>query len=108
MKKIGTIVDPSLTYKLESINNEIKSDLPTDFDSRDEWPSCADVIGHIRDQSACGCCWAFGSTEAYNDRLCIVNDGSFQQLLSVEDTCACCNVCFNLFVIYYLHILLFM
>ena len=38
-------------------------------------------------------CWAFGSTEAFNDRLCISNVTSptdtFLQLMSVEDTTAC-------------------
>jgi len=91
-KTLGTIVDDKYKHRLPYINkNEIKADLPTDFDSRSQWPNCANIIGHVRDQSSCGCCWAFGSTEAYNDRLCIATDGSFQQLLSVEDTCACCN-----------------
>ncbi len=40
-------------------------------------------------QSDCGCCWAFGSTEAFNDRLCIVHNVTV--LLSTEDTCSCCN-----------------
>ena len=34
----------------------------------------------------CGCGWAFDSTQVYNDHLCIGTDGSFLQLLSVEDT----------------------
>ena len=33
------------------------SDLPADFDSETAWPHCAKVIGDIRDQSNCGCCW---------------------------------------------------
>jgi len=72
--------------------------LPTDFDARQQWPKCANVIGHIRDQAACGSCWAFGSTEAFNDRLCIATDGSWQTLLSVQDTASCCsmvNGCFG-------------
>lgn len=28
--------------------------LPETFDARENWPQCADVIGHIRDQGACG------------------------------------------------------
>lgn len=29
--------------------------LPTTFNSTAAWPKCASVIGHIRDQSDCGC-----------------------------------------------------
>lgn len=28
------------------------------FDARVQWPECADIINHIRDQGKCGCCWA--------------------------------------------------
>ncbi|KAF4753394.1 hypothetical protein FOZ63_028401, partial [Perkinsus olseni] len=64
-------------------------DLPADFDARSGFPKCSGVIGHIRDQSACGSCWAFGSTEAFNDRLCIKSDGNFTALLSAGEMNAC-------------------
>ena len=47
--------------------------LPVSFNSTANWPKCAGVIGNVRDQSDCGCCWAFGSTESFNDRMCIVS-----------------------------------
>jgi len=31
--------------------------IPDSFDSATNWPKCAKIIGDIRDQSACGCCW---------------------------------------------------
>jgi cathepsin B len=34
-------------------------------------------------------CWAFGSTESFNDRLCILTNKT--TLLSPQDTCSCCN-----------------
>ena len=40
------------------------------------WPKCAKVIGDIRDQSMCGCCWAFAGAEAASDRLCIATNGT--------------------------------
>lgn len=39
----------------------------------------------------CGSCWAHGTTEAYNDRLCIKTNGEFKTLLSTADTTACCG-----------------
>ena len=35
--------------------------LPEAFDAAENWPQCAKVITDIRDQSMCGCCWAFGA-----------------------------------------------
>jgi C1A family cysteine protease len=44
-------------------------DVPDEFDSRTHWPQCP-TISMIRDQSACGTCWAFGAAEAISDRYC--------------------------------------
>jgi len=48
-------------------------DLPTNFDSREQWPKC-DSIREVRDQSNCGSCWAFAACEAMSDRLCIASN----------------------------------
>jgi cathepsin B len=61
--------------------------IPTDFDARKAFPKCAKVIGDIRDQSNCGCCWAFGTAEAASDRLCIATEGATMVPLSAEDLC---------------------
>lgn len=39
-------------------------ELPTNFDATTAFPHCAKVIDDIRDQSACGCCWAFAPAVA--------------------------------------------
>mmetsp|Transcript_12437 Transcript_12437/g.31219 ORF Transcript_12437/g.31219 Transcript_12437/m.31219 type:complete len:351 (-) Transcript_12437:95-1147(-) len=66
------------------------SAVPESFDVRTAWPECAAITGRVRDQSNCGSCWAFGSTEAFNDRSCI-KTGDAVTVLSAEDTLACCS-----------------
>nr|BAG71138.1 cathepsin B-S1 [Tuberaphis takenouchii] len=62
------------------------------FDSRENWKSCKQ-IGRIRDQGNCGSCWAFGTTGAFADRLCVSTGGKFNELLSPEDVAFCCQNC---------------
>ena len=64
--------------------------VPESFDTRTNWPQCASISGHVRDQSNCGSCWAFGSTEAFNDRYCI-KTGDNTTLFSTANTLACCS-----------------
>lgn len=64
----------------------------TSFDARDAYPKCRSVIGHVRDQGDCGSCWAFGSTEALNDRFCIKTDGKHSEILSPQHTTSCCDL----------------
>lgn len=63
--------------------------LPSHFDAAERWPVCAKVINDIRDQSNCGCCWAFGPASAASDRLCIATDGAMQVPLSAQELCFC-------------------
>jgi len=72
--------------------------IPDAFDVRNNWPQCKGVSGHVRDQSDCGSCWAHGTTEAFNDRMCIKQGGAFRELLSVSDTTGCCGFlsCFSM------------
>jgi len=60
---------------------------PDSFDSAANWPACAKVINDIRDQSNCGCCWAFGGASAASDRLCIATNGTVAVPVSAEDVC---------------------
>jgi cathepsin B len=66
------------------------STIPKSFDARTNWSKCSNVIGRVRDQSNCGSCWAFGSTEAFNDRYCI-HTGDNTKVFSPEDTVSCCS-----------------
>jgi len=64
-------------------------DLPDTFDSRTQWSQCT-TIGQIRDQSACGTCWAFGAVEAISDRYCIAGLNN-NMSLSTGDMGFCCG-----------------
>lgn len=76
----------------EATHLEAEFEVPTDFDSRTAWPKCTS-IGELRDQSACGSCWAMGGIAAATDRLCIQTNGTIMDRLSAEDLVGCCNSC---------------
>merc|ERR1719361_3119934 len=48
----------------EAAEIALNVDVPDSFDSVEQWPHCT-VIANVRDQSSCGCCWAFGSTASF-------------------------------------------
>jgi len=59
-------------------------DLPTNFNAQVEE---ADCFQEIRDQAACGSCWAFGATEALAQRFC--KQTGEKVVLSPEDMVEC-------------------
>jgi len=91
---LGTILPHEEGYiapTLEKTQFSIEdSAIPESFDVRDAWPACATIVGHARDQSDCGSCWAFSSTETFNDRYCIVH-GDTKSIFAPEDTNDCCS-----------------
>jgi cathepsin B len=66
---------------------QANAEIPDSFDSAENWPKCAKIIGDIRDQSNCGCCWAFAGAEAASDRMCISTNASIIVPLSAQDVC---------------------
>jgi cathepsin B len=67
-------------------------ELPEEFDSATNWPKCS-VIGNVRDQSACGSCWAFGSVASFESRRCIATGEDIK--FSPEDTAFCSTAGFG-------------
>jgi len=76
------------TQKSKPLTSEA---IPESFDSEANWPQCAKVIGDIRDQSMCGCCWAFAAASAASDRLCIATNATTMAPLSAQDICFCAS-----------------
>jgi len=69
------------TYSKEEMLN-----VPESYDPRDVYPFCSSMK-MVRDQSACGSCWAVGSVAAMSDRSCIAEKKDV--VLSAEDMLAC-------------------
>jgi len=68
---------------------ELTPELDDGLDLRTAFPNCT-VLAKIRDQSACGSCWAFGSTETFEGRRCIAKGEDIE--FSTDDTAGCCNI----------------
>ena len=64
------------------------SPLADAIDWRTRAPNCT-TISKVHDQGACGSCWAWASTEAFEDRRCISTGVSIE--LSAQDTAGCCT-----------------
>jgi len=69
-----------------------RSQVPDSFDAAEHWSNCT-VIGNVRDQSACGSCWAFGSVSSFEARACIATGKDIKY--SPEDTAFCSNAGFG-------------
>jgi len=81
-----------LAGEIEVSEAPINFAAPDTFDSATNWPKCSKVIDDIRDQSNCGCCWAFGGASAASDRLCIATNGTTAVPLSAEAVCFCASM----------------
>ncbi|CAN7942201.1 unnamed protein product, partial [Ixodes hexagonus] len=89
-RKLGVHRD-NHKYRLPELVHQ-ETDIPDQFDSRDKWGNCP-TIREIRDQGACGSCWAFGAVESMSDRHCIHSGGKNIVHLAADDVLSCCWGC---------------
>lgn len=87
---MGVLTGGALDKKLPERFVRVAKDLPENFDARKNWPDCP-TMSDIRDQSACGSCWAFGAVEAMSDRFCVFYNETVR--ISAEDLNSCCDSC---------------
>jgi len=104
-------IDEELLKALQEMNEVIKGDLfmeyydrhiarlrdipfvPTNFDSAEKWPACADSINKIFDQGGCGSCFVISTVSQITDRICIATNGSYKREISAQDLLECCYFC---------------
>ena len=65
---------------------------PASFDAASFWSQCP-IIAEIRDQSACGSCYAISAASVASDRFCIAHNGTKSDRLSATDLMSCCKTC---------------
>jgi cathepsin B len=87
--QMGTILEGGPVLPEKEI--EIRTDLPDSFDVRTQWGDICPSTKEIRDQAACGSCWAFGAVESMTDRICIASNGALTPHISAEDLLTCCG-----------------
>jgi len=88
-RQVGAMKAP---FKLPERDIQVRADIPSDFDSRTTWGTVCPSTKEVRDQAACGSCWAFGAVEAMTDRFCIKSNGTQTPHISAEDMNSCCGV----------------
>ncbi|KAJ8730065.1 hypothetical protein PYW07_017103 [Mythimna separata] len=87
---MGALKDDDLLAKhpKKEHDPELIASLPESFDARDKWPNCPS-LNEIRDQGACGSCWAVAAVAAMTDRYCIYSNGTENFHFSAQDVVSC-------------------
>ncbi|KAH7706698.1 cathepsin B1 isotype 4 precursor [Aphelenchoides avenae] len=84
--------EPSAGAQITEEPTPMSVGLPASFDIRERWPECTSVFNRIRNQ-LCNNCWAYSSTSAMSDRICIASNATTKVLLSADDLTTCCTDC---------------
>lgn len=65
------------------------SSVPESFDSRSNWPHCADVFVKSHNEGTCASAWAFSGASTLDSRICIATNGSTKVVLSRQYLMTC-------------------
>jgi cathepsin B len=76
-------------FKVRYVQNKLEQ---ASFDSRTAFPGC---VGAVRNQGSCGSCWAFATTEAFADRICISTANKIIDVLAAQDLVSCEKNCYG-------------
>ncbi|XP_018578405.1 cathepsin B-like [Anoplophora glabripennis] len=88
---IGISRNPNASIPI--VFHDVQADgIPDSFDSRQIWSFC-ESINTVRNQGACGGCWAFAAVEVMSDRLCIFSAGAKKFTFAPEELISCCTNC---------------
>ncbi|XP_060862942.1 cathepsin B-like cysteine proteinase 3 [Metopolophium dirhodum] len=79
----------SWSTRRKTVDNSYKTDIPREFDARQYFGSCANVIGDVKDQGNCASSWAVAVASTFTDRLCIASNGQFTDHLSAQNLLSC-------------------
>lgn len=71
---------------LPLFNHTDFAELPLHYDCEEYYPQCL-TIKNVRNQGACGSCWAFATSSVISDRICIYTKSNVH--ISAEDLLEC-------------------
>ncbi|XP_001948185.1 cathepsin B-like cysteine proteinase 3 [Acyrthosiphon pisum] len=80
-----------LLYKTRDPRYVAYGKISKEFDARKHWSQCK-TIGEVYNDGNSDLSWAYATTGAFADRMCVATNGSYNQLLSTEQLISCSGI----------------